>query len=105
LPHGILIQIAGIFVLGILSQWIAWRIRLPSILILILVGLLAGPVSGWLHPEELFGEILLPCVSLSVAIILYEGGLNLRFREISAPPPRTICSGFPGRSPRCWARF
>ncbi len=82
MAHDILIQLAGILVLGILAQWIAWRIRLPSILLLLATGLLAGPVSGWLVPDELFGNLMLPAVSLSVAVILYEGGLNLKLREL-----------------------
>ena len=44
--------------------------------------MLAGPVAGWLHPDSLFGDLMLPVVSLSVAVILYEGGLNLKFREL-----------------------
>jgi NhaP-type Na+/H+ or K+/H+ antiporter len=82
LSHGVLLQLAGTFVLGILAQWAAWRLRLPSILILLSAGILAGPVSGWLHPDELFGDLMLPMVSLSVAVILYEGGLNLKLREL-----------------------
>ncbi len=82
MSHGILLSLAGILVLGILAQWTAWRLRLPSILLLLVTGILAGPVGGWLHPDELFGELLSPVVSLSVAVILYEGGLNLKFREL-----------------------
>jgi NhaP-type Na+/H+ or K+/H+ antiporter len=78
------LQLAGILVLGILAQWVAWRTRLPSILLLLGTGLAAGPLSGWLNPDALFGELMLPMVSLSVAVILYEGGLNLRFRELRA---------------------
>jgi NhaP-type Na+/H+ or K+/H+ antiporter len=41
-----------------------------------------GPVTGWLEPEQIFGNLLFPMVSLSVAIILFEGSLTLRFSEI-----------------------
>lgn len=78
----IVFTLVAIVVLGVLSQWIAWRLRLPSILLLLSVGLLAGPVTGILDPDALLGELLLPLVSLSVAIILYEGGLSLRLREL-----------------------
>ncbi len=84
MPHTILLQLAGILVLGICAQWLAWRLRLPSILLLLLAGILAGPVSGWLHPDALFGDLLLPMVSISVAVILYEGGLTLKLRELRA---------------------
>jgi NhaP-type Na+/H+ or K+/H+ antiporter len=75
------IQLASVVVLGIGAQWLAWRLRLPSILLLLLTGFLIGPVLGWLHPDDLFGELLLPFVSISVGIILFEGGLSLRLSE------------------------
>ncbi len=82
MPHDTLLQLAGILVLGVLAQWTAWRLRLPSILLLLAMGVLAGPISGWLNPDKLFGNLMLPLVSLSVAVILYEGGLSLKFREL-----------------------
>ncbi len=83
MSHGILSQLVGIFTVGILAQWIAWKLRFPSILLLLGAGVVAGPATGLLHPDETFGELLLPMVSLSVAVILYEGGLTLRFRELT----------------------
>jgi len=78
----ILATLALILVLGIFSQWLAWRFYLPSILILLLVGCLAGPISGLINPDEIFGKMLLPVVSISVATILFEGGLNLNSKEL-----------------------
>ncbi|MCB2229161.1 cation:proton antiporter [bacterium] len=78
----LLIGLGAIIVLGILAQWLAWRLHLPAILLLLLSGFIAGPVTGILHPDELFGDILFPLVSVSVAIILFEGGLSLRFQEV-----------------------
>lgn len=66
-----------------LCQWIAWRARLPAILFLLLAGLVAGPITGWIDPDALFGDLLMPMVSLSVAIILFEGSLTLKLQEIS----------------------
>lgn len=77
-----LLGLAGIVALGIGAQWLAWRLKLPAILLLLIGGIFAGPVSGLLNPDKLFGELLFPLVSVSVAIILFEGGLNLRFREL-----------------------
>jgi NhaP-type Na+/H+ or K+/H+ antiporter len=82
LSEHILIQLASIVVLGIAAQWIAWRIKFPSILFLLLLGFLAGPVTGFLNPDKLMGELLLPVVSISVALILFEGGLTLRLGEL-----------------------
>jgi NhaP-type Na+/H+ or K+/H+ antiporter len=80
--HEVLAQLAGIFILGIIAQWMAWRLRLPSILLLLAAGLAIGPGFGILKPDDLFGDLLLPLVSLAVAVILYDGGMNLRFREL-----------------------
>ncbi|MDX1521602.1 MAG: sodium:proton antiporter [Anaerolineae bacterium] len=78
----ILLGIATIFVLGISAQWLAWRIHLPSILLLLIFGFVSGPVLGLIHPDELFGELLFPIVSLAVALILFEGGLSLQISDI-----------------------
>lgn len=65
-------------------QWLAWRVRAPSILLLLLAGFLAGPVTGLLDPDALLGDLLHPIIGLSVAIIVFEGGLGLRLRELGA---------------------
>lgn len=83
LSEHIAIQLAAIVVLGIGAQWLAWWIRLPSILLLLLVGFIAGPFTGYLQPAELLGELLLPIVSVSVAIILFEGGLTLNAVDLT----------------------
>jgi NhaP-type Na+/H+ or K+/H+ antiporter len=77
-----LIALAGIGVVGIVCQWLAWWVKLPAILFLLLAGILAGPVGGWLNPDTLFGDLLLPLVSLAVGVILFEGSLTLRLDEI-----------------------
>ncbi len=78
----LLISLGSILVLGVGAQWLAWRLRLPSILLLLLFGFIAGPIAGLVDPDELFGRLLFPLVSVSVAIILFEGGLSLRLSEI-----------------------
>jgi len=78
----ILFELGGIVILGILSQWIAWRLRFPSIFLLLIVGFVAGPITGIINPDSLMGDMLLPFVSISVAVILFEGGLTLDIREL-----------------------
>lgn len=78
----LLVGLAAIIVLGIGAQWLAWRISLPAILLLLVFGFIAGPVTGLINPNQLFGNLLLPLVSVTVAIILFEGGLSLKFSEI-----------------------
>ena len=80
----LLFDLAGIIVLGIGAQWLGWRLQIPAILPLLLFGLLAGPLTGYVRPDELLGDLLLPIVSLSVAVILFEGGLTLNIRELPA---------------------
>ena len=78
----LLVGLALILILGVGAQWLAWRLQLPSILLLLLLGFLAGPIVGIVDPDHLLGDLLFPIVSISVAIILFEGGLTLRFSEL-----------------------
>ncbi|GGY29452.1 sodium/hydrogen antiporter [Rhodanobacter panaciterrae] len=76
------LMLAGMLMIGFLAQWLAWRVKLPAILFLLLAGILLGPVSGVLDPDKLLGGLLFPIVSLAVALILFEGSLTLRFHEL-----------------------
>ena len=78
----LLISLALIPILGILSQWLAWRLHLPSIIILLFAGFLVGPVFGVLNTDVVFGDLLYPLVSLLVSVIVFEGGLNLRIKDL-----------------------
>lgn len=82
MAHSVLNALLIILLLAAVAQWLAWVLRLPSILLLLLFGFLAGPVTGLIHPDELFGHLLLPLVSMFVALILFEGGMGLNFREL-----------------------
>lgn len=77
-----LIIIASSFAVCTFCQWLAWWVKLPAIIFLLLAGIIAGPVLQIFDPERLMGELFFPFVSLSVAIILFEGSLTLKFREI-----------------------
>lgn len=78
----ILITLTGIVVAGIFAQWLAWRIKVPAILFLLLIGLALGPLTGLLQPNALLGDLLFPLVSLAVSVILFEGALTLKFSEL-----------------------
>lgn len=96
-----MLELAGIIILGILAQWLAWKFKIPAILPLILTGLFVGPFSTmfsadgnkWIEPVwngqmGLFpGESLFNFVSLSIALILFEGGLTLKKDEIRSVGP------------------
>lgn len=77
----VLIGLAVITALGVGAQWLAWRTRIPSILLLLVLGFAAGHFIPLVDPDGLLGDLLFPVVSLSVGIILFEGGLSLRFDE------------------------
>lgn len=92
----ILIGLTSVIVLGISAQWLAWKTKLPAILLLLGLGIMAGPVTGLLDPDALMGDLLGPFVSISVAIILFEGGLSLKmeeFREIGGTVIKLITVG------------
>lgn len=74
--------LALVLALGIVSQWLAWHLKQPSILFLLIIGIVVGPVLGILQPDKLLGDLLFPFISLGVAIILFEGSLTLQFHEI-----------------------
>lgn len=74
--------IATIGVLGIGAQWVAWRTGWPAIVLMLFAGFMAGPVLGLINPEEAFGELMEPMISIGVALILFEGGLSLDLREL-----------------------
>ncbi|MEO9512850.1 MAG: sodium:proton antiporter [Flavobacteriaceae bacterium] len=96
-----MLELAGIIILGIIAQWVAWRLKLPAILPLILIGLLVGPVATlytedggkliepiWNGEKGLFpGDGLYYFVSLAISIILFEGGLTLKRAEIKNVGP------------------
>ena len=97
-----MIELAGIIILGILAQWVAWKFKIPAILPLILIGLLVGPIAAefltedgtkWIEPiwdgtKGLFpGDGLYYFVSLAISIILFEGGLTLKRDEIKNVGP------------------
>lgn len=81
IPDILLLSFVGL--LGLLCQWLAWRVKLPAILFLLLSGIVLGPVSGVLQPDALFGDLLFSFISLSVAIILFEGSLTLKRSELT----------------------
>ena len=90
--------IALIGALGVGSQWLAWRMRMPAIVLMLLAGLMVGPALGLLDPTREFGDLLQPIIAIAVAIILFEGGLSLHFsalRDAATGVKRLIVIGAP----------
>lgn len=94
-----LVFLTLVLALGVLAQWIAWRFKLPSILLLLAFGFGLGQFSDvrideFLAPGEGHSSPLLSAVGLFVAIILFEGGLTLKFSELkeSGLPILRLCT-------------
>lgn len=80
-------QLLFIVAASTLCQMLGWRYRVPSILLLLISGIVAGPILNLVDPEPLFGQSLIPLIEMAVAIILFEGGLSLSQRELGRVGP------------------
>lgn len=88
------LQLVMVGTLSIVCQYLAYRMKIPAILPLLVTGILVGPIFGVLDADAMFGDLLFPIVSLSVAIILFEGALTLRLKDLSGHGAmvRNLCS-------------
>ncbi len=78
-----LFTIGSIILVGIISQWIAWKQKIPVIILLILSGFVLGPLLGVITPQQYLGqEMIFAIVELSVALILFDGALQLKVSEL-----------------------
>ena len=116
LPHflaasgedSLILSVALIGALGLGAQWLAWRLQAPAIVLMALAGLTVGPlwavITGepLLNPDEEFGDLLRPIISLAVAVILFEGGLVLKFDNLKDAGPAVRRMVFVG-GPLAWA--
>jgi NhaP-type Na+/H+ or K+/H+ antiporter len=94
-----LVYLTLILALGVLAQWLAWKFRLPSILLLLAFGFGLGQFTGvriddYLAAGDGHFSPLLSIVGLFVAIILFEGGLTLKLNElkVSGLPILRLCT-------------
>nr|WP_282594376.1 cation:proton antiporter [Halorientalis brevis] len=85
-------MVVTIMGLGVASQVIADRLRVPSVLFLILAGVIVGPEGlGYITPAEFGGaQTLQAIVGLSVAIIVFEGAFHLHLERLQEAPRETI---------------
>ncbi|MGE3166444.1 MAG: cation:proton antiporter [Planctomycetota bacterium] len=76
------LTIALALAVGLLCQALATHVRIPGLLLLLFAGVLVGPeMAGVVRPASL-GDGLLMLVSFAVAVILFEGGMNLDIRRL-----------------------
>lgn len=98
MEYVVLHKLVLIVILGILCHWFAWRLKIPSIALFSAVGLLIGPILHLVHPSQDFGILLESIIKLALALILFEGGLNLKFHELQHTGKaikQLICFGLP----------
>ena len=116
----LLLYLALVPALGVAAQWLAWRTKLPGILLLLLFGVVLGQ---FVQPDAFLAKItegtqqagpslLFPLVSLAVAVIMFEGGLSLRLSELREAGSAAFRLCTIGRAdhifavcPRCALRF
>jgi len=98
MDHDLTLVLVLVATLGVASQWLAWRLKVPAIVVLLLTGAVAGPITGWINPSRDLGALFTPLVKVSVAVILFEGGLTLRLHELkeaAAGVRRLVLLGVP----------
>lgn len=76
--------------LAVASQITADKLRLPAIVLLLPAGFVAGALVDEVEPTALFGDAFTPLVELSVAVILFDGGLDLVFTELEGHSGRIV---------------
>jgi NhaP-type Na+/H+ or K+/H+ antiporter len=84
--------LALVVALSVACQWVAWRLRMPSILLLLVAGFGIGQA---VRAEDVLGrDMLFDGVSLLVGIILFEGSMSLRLKQLRGlgKPVRRLCS-------------
>jgi potassium/hydrogen antiporter len=82
-----LITVAAIFLIGILGELVFEKTGIPDVIWLILVGILLGPVSGWVQRDQL--HAIAPYFgALTLVVVLFDGGSELRLSELSQSAPR-----------------
>lgn len=81
---------ALILVLAVAAQVLAARLRVPGIILLLPFGFAAGALTDVVHPDRLLGTAFSPLVSLAVAVILYDAGLELDLRQLTGDARRVV---------------
>jgi len=82
LSADVVIGLTSIVVLSVAAQWVSWSIGLPAALVSIVFGIAAGPAGGFLDPDILLGNLLLPTLSLLLALVIFDACRRLRFSEL-----------------------
>ncbi len=99
----IFVGLGLLLALAVGCQIVAVTLRLPAIVLLLPVGFVAGTITNSINPNELFGTSFTPMVSLAVAVILFEGGLDLKIRDLEGHSQRIVRRLILAGVPITWA--
>jgi cell volume regulation protein A len=91
----VVVEIAGILLLGALGEFIFARTRVPDVVWLVAAGILAGPLSG-LIPSGLLRPGIPFFGAIALTVILSSGAFRLQLAEVAAAAPRGILLGLSG---------
>jgi cell volume regulation protein A len=91
----LVVEIAGILLLGALGEFIFARTRVPDVIWLVVAGILAGPVFG-LIPAGLLKPGIPFFGAIALTVILSSGAFRLQLTEVAAAAPRGIFLGLAG---------
>jgi cell volume regulation protein A len=91
----VVVEIAGILLLGALGEFIFARTRVPDVVWLVIAGILAGPTSG-LIPSGLLRPGIPFFGAIALTVILSSGAFRLKLTEVAAAAPRGIFLGLSG---------
>ena len=91
----VVVEIAGILLLGALGEFIFARTRVPDVVWLVIAGILAGPTSG-LIPSGLLRPGIPFFGAIALTVILSSGAFRLQLTEVAAAAPRGIFLGVSG---------
>lgn len=80
--HDPVTGLAVVVGLGVVCAVVSERLSIPTIITLLGAGLAVGPFLELIDPDALYGDLLFPAVTAAVGILLFEGGLSLRWREL-----------------------
>ena len=84
-----LLTIAAIFVVGVVGEIVFEKTNVPDVIWLILVGVIVGPVLGWVD-KEVLSEVAPFFGALTLVIVLFDGGSRLKLAELIQVAPRSL---------------
>ena len=85
--------IGGVILLGFFANLLFRATKIPSVLILIAIGVILGPATGWVSSESLF-EIAPIFGTMALLMILFEGGLELDIASVVRQAPKAALLAF-----------